>query len=438
MLSIVRIHSAVALAAAALLSACGGGGGGGSTPPAPSPSPTPVGCTAQVLTYDACSFNAPALASGATASVTTSTTGYSGSATASCTNGTLSLVATAASCQKSGPTDADLAIQTTVPALTYAADAPERLFVEYVNKQRAQCGFGLLAQSAALDRAAKAHTNYIMERALESDQALTDYDRNPHIEIPGKSGFTGATHVDRIGAAGYSNPPTTTESGATPAAGETTDGRVINSQGMAALSAMVLTGTVYHLRQLMGHYREVGVGQSWAAPIRQYRSSFGPTYATLGYKDYPQRANALRTYPCQGTENSEFSFGAETPDPLVGSGISYPVGQPIFFQAPRTATTFSIASVSIDPVNAPAGTPSYSSAANNVLILTQTNDPQRRLQASEAIAIPHKPLLASTSYRVRASLLIDGAVQSVDFTFQTGIGNFAEANKDKYLTPLAR
>ncbi|MFN8850590.1 MAG: CAP domain-containing protein [Inhella sp.] len=397
-----------------------------------------------MLTLGSCSYNAPVLTSGGSASLTTTTTGYTGSATASCTNGTVTLTATAASCQKSGPTDADLAIHTQVPPLTYGVESPERLFFEHLNTQRAQCGFGLLAQNTALDRAAKAHTDYIMERILEGTgndfTAFQAYLANPHIEIQGKSGFTGVSPFDRASVTGYTTIGGLTESGAIPIFGVSTEGKTVGASGAGLSAGMGLLASVYHLRAMMGPYREAGVGQTFGlGAAARGTGTVSPTYMVLAYGQYPQTANTLRSYPCQGSTNVEFDMGGEIPNPYVGTPLfGTAVGHPIYFTAPRSATRIQIESISIEPINAPAGTASYSLAAGTVHLVTQANDPHKRLKATDVFAVATTPMRRSTSYRVQGRVLIDSTAQNVDFTFATGIGYNNAAQDPKYLIPAPK
>lgn len=79
----LRVATPLMAAALGALSACGGGGG---SSPAPSPAPTPaaVDCVAKVETVGACQFSIPAIKSGLSLLVATSSMGYKGSVTATC------------------------------------------------------------------------------------------------------------------------------------------------------------------------------------------------------------------------------------------------------------------------------------------------------------------------------------------------------------------
>jgi len=330
-----------------------------------------------------------------------------------------------------------------VPAFTYSADSPERQFFTHINQQRGQCGFGLLAQSPALDASARAHARYVQARQLEGYAAFTEYFARPHFEIQGKGGFTGVSVADRARAAGYINPSSTTQVGSAPTFGIDPDGSTRNGLGSAAMAALNLTSSVYHMAALMGGSRDAGVGVEWttttlASPFTGMpeRLAVSTVFMDLGYPEVPQRANSLRSYPCAGSVDVEPSFGSETPDPLAGSGLSYPVGQPVYLQAPRAATTLSVSALSIEPQNAPAGSVTFSTGSGNVLVLNSANDPHRYLSAAELVVIPHKPLLPDTTYRVRGSLQVDGVPQAVDYTFRTGPGYAVELRQPKYrVTP---
>ena len=78
-----------------------------------------------------------------------------------------------------------------VPAASYAPWSEAQQAFALLNEERQRCGFGLLAQSAQLDAAAKAHADWqILNNQLS------------HREVPGTPGFTGVTPLDRVSAAG--------------------------------------------------------------------------------------------------------------------------------------------------------------------------------------------------------------------------------------------
>jgi hypothetical protein len=91
----------------------------------------PTNCSHQTLTGSGCSFSFGAVASGSSATVSTSTAGYSGTATASCSSGVLSL-ASAPTCVPAAPMDC--------PAATRAAGACSFSFSALSNGASATVG----------------------------------------------------------------------------------------------------------------------------------------------------------------------------------------------------------------------------------------------------------------------------------------------------------
>ncbi len=431
---------ALAALSAAALAACGGGGGGSTTPPPVQP----TSCQAVVVTHEACSFNAPALAHGASSSLTTVTAGYTGAATAVCTEGRVSLTTSAQSCVRTGPSDADLALQTSIPPLTYDAGSGERAMLDFVNRQRQQCGFGLLAQNDKLDRSARAHGNYVLATLLEDTMtAYTAYVAAPHIEIASRTSFTGITVRDRATAAAYSNPSSVTESLTHGTYSADPDGTTVSSQGAGLVAGKQLLGTAYHMRDLMGEYREAGVGTSYANPgspwavLNGKRGAAFAVNMTLGFATHPQRASALRSYPCEGATDVEWEFqsAGESPNPLAGMGLPAANGQPIYFKAPVGTNSLQVESIRIAAIGGLAGATVFGSQERNVTVLTQATDQHRRLAANEVFVIPHTPLQPSTRYEVTGTLLLSGSPQSVRFVFETGAGRGAITSDSRYRTP---
>jgi uncharacterized protein YkwD len=89
-----------------------------------------------------------------------------------------------------GPEVKAVDMVTSVPPPTYTGE--DLIFFNLLNVERAQCGFGLLAQNSKLDAAAFAHSAY---------GALNNFFN--HNEISTNPGYTGGDHIMRINAAGY-------------------------------------------------------------------------------------------------------------------------------------------------------------------------------------------------------------------------------------------
>jgi uncharacterized protein YkwD len=95
------------------------------------------------------------------------------------------------------------------PASTYAAGSAEKTMFDQLNQIRIGGGFGAIQQSVGLDRAAKAHSeyvaaNYVVDGLQTAEFSTPGPDGVPlgHTEKLGALGFTGVTPLDRATAAG--------------------------------------------------------------------------------------------------------------------------------------------------------------------------------------------------------------------------------------------
>lgn len=178
-------------------------------------------------------------------------------------------------------------LQNVVPAPTYAAGSQEQAAWEVLNQARQACGFGMLAQDARLDAAAKAHAKY-----LDLNPALG---LAAHEENTGASGFTGKTSTDRARAQGY--PYNAGESLAVP------------TKYMTNLLA-----TVYHGKHVLEPAQHVGLGFTsgeWLAVETGNR-----LYQKLG-------KGVVANYPCEGAKNVDATWGGEVPEPFADLAGAY-------------------------------------------------------------------------------------------------------------------
>jgi len=144
--------------------------------------------------------------------------------------------------------------QTTVPALTYAANSQEYAFVSALNDFRSKLGLGLLAQNAKLDTASANHLSYLITNDVNNGGTVNfnSYDSATgrsmlHIENAALAKFTGAQELDRAKFAQYDGSYT----GEEVAFGG-------NQGGAVAFGTLVQT--VYHRAGLMlQNVREIGV-----------------------------------------------------------------------------------------------------------------------------------------------------------------------------------
>ncbi len=290
---------------------------------------------------------------------------------------------------------------------TYARGSEELAAFNLLNAERDRCGFGTLAQNALLDVAAIGHADY---------QNLNQLFTHVQDAVAYPLGFTGELPADRVVAAGYADAGAVTDemvrfSGAT------------QKSGLGTKGVRDLLSAPYHLRGLMDGYRDVGVavrssqdvGSSAKLTYLQmnaaYKASAGPQLLS---------ADAVNTYPCNGTTGVNRQLRNETPSPVPGRDLAVnPLGA-IVLVAVREGNTLLIDTAVMTEVQ----------TGRNVTLrppITAANDPYRNCQ--EGCFQPHQaylaadaPQSASAAYRVALTGSNNGVPFSRVFTFRTGTG----------------
>lgn len=418
----------LALCASVLTAACGGGGGSEApvqptTPTTPTP-PVGAACPAAefVLASKAyndrqCTFRFAEGQGNEQRTVLKTelidSTEHVGSATARCTGGrwtTLNL-----SCEFDASA-ADRSLQTQVAAPTYPASSAQHATFVHLNQQRARCGFGLLSQHRALDQAAQSHSDYLRARVLE--EGIGYFSRNSmHAEAAGKSGFTGEHAGNRAAFFGYDTNSGKSYQGSvleSIAVHTTAGGRAVDASD-GTLAIRTLLASVYHMGELITLSRDVGIGVA-AVPAPGATNAIYTTI-NMGWITHPQRTAEVLSYPCAGTVDASPTFVTETPDPITRHGLAFPAGTPILVEA-QAGQVLTVKSASV----APAGGGIAYTAPTNLLVLTVDNDPRMASynQRNRAFLVPHKPLVADTTYRVQLVLDVGGQELRRDYSFTTG------------------
>lgn len=343
--------AALVSAIAVLLAACGGGGGGGG-----SSSGTPVGTTP-------------------TNPVTPTT-----------------------------PTMTPGQLQTSVPAITYAAASNEYAFVTAFNDFRQKMGLGLLAQNTMLDKSAQNHLKYVLTNDVNNGGAvnMSSIDLATgrpmfHIETVGKPLFTGVTELDRAKAAGY----TGTYAGEFGTFGG----------GMGATVAFEsLVKTIYHRAGLMFQGPTdigIAVGQDSS---QTFVVEFGNAKAQYNASDY------LGTYPADKQTGVGLYTGVESPNPfpdLSTSNADFPTktGYPVSV-ASKEGTTLEALTFSITE----AGT----NAPLDARLVTIDSDPNKLLASNVAFLVAKTTLKSNTIYVVEFSGRVNNVAVKKNWTFTTG------------------
>jgi hypothetical protein len=271
------------------------------------------------------------------------------------------------------------------------------------NIARNGCGFGVLLQNAAIDRAALNHVGWMVANNSFS-----------HSEIAATPGFTGVDLGARLSAAGY--------------AGWVSYGEVLTAQtggsktGFGLFGARTLLSAPYHLMGLMQGNREIGISVKSSGPLGSGADITSATTrlwfaadmaANSSLVPQAQGAADVLTYPCQGVTNTARQLTNESPNPIPARDLALnPIGQPVFVQllAGRTLV-INTATMATTAGNIPVA---------NAAILTAATDPNAELTGNQAIIIPNTPLAANTQYTVTLQGSNNGTAFQKIFTFSTG------------------
>jgi uncharacterized protein YkwD len=343
--------SVTAVAVALFVVACGGGGGGGS------PATAPVGATPT-----------PPVSVPAPAPVVT-------------------------------PAD----IQTSVPALTYAATSEEFIFVTAFNKFRADIGLGLLAQNSILDGAASKHLDYVLKNDVLNGGTVDMRTNDPitgrsmfHIEQSDKPLFSGIQEIDRAKVGGYR--------------GSYVGEELSFSGGKGAQVAFdSLASTVYHRAGLMMQsVNDIGtvVGKDISQTL----------VMEIGIsKAQTQAADFLGVFPAANQTGVGLHAGVEVPNPFPDLSLSnddfptktgYPVTVSVKEGASIEVLTFTL-------------TEAGAAVPLEARIMTRDNDPTRFLTSNLAFLVAKSALKPSTTYSVKFSGRVNNALVSKDWKFTT-------------------
>jgi hypothetical protein len=304
--------------------------------------------------------------------------------------------------------DANGYLQNTVPTPTYAAGSDVLNAFNYLNNERARCGFGKLVQNSALDRAALSYATYYDERPFSE----------MYRETPGVVGFTGVTASDRAAAQGYQ----------TNSAVYDVNGRDVTtyntnltpgSTAQLANSAVDLTKKAfarpYDGLRLLSEGTEVGFGKKTRDSMAGADRTVGTTLdIAVGNASYaqgqtPSTNTAVRTYPCEGSSGSirknAFSIVTESSG-SNGAPIAV-VGQP--------GRSLTIDSASVTEL---ATGSSYSILSMN----TRANDPKGASLPNDwtGFVMTNAPLRANTPHRVVINYTSGGLSGTTTFTFTPG------------------
>ena len=293
-------------------------------------------------------------------------------------------------------------------AQAYPAGSEELAAYKLLNAERNRCGFGLLAASAPLDAAAKAHADYQIINSL-----------NSHLENARQfpEGFTGTDPQARVKAQGYSDLGGVTDEFAF----FSFSGTAQPKRGIGELGIRGLLNAPYHLNGLMSGYRDVGVAvrsnEDVGKGMRGIFVQINPAYKTAAG---PQLlgSTSVQTYPCEGTTGVNRQLTNETPNPVPGRDLrTSPLGSTVYI-AVREGNRIVITSAAM----------THAATGEAVVLrtpVTEGNDPYGPCQTGcfeshQAYVVPNAPLQPNTAYSVSVNGTNNGSAFSRNFIFSTG------------------
>lgn len=283
----------------------------------------------------------------------------------------------------------------TLPAMTYAADSAKAAIFQEINAYRTKCGFPALRQNTILDKAAQNHADYM----IANGRTVTD------TETRGNPGFTGITGLDRAIAQGW---PAAIGVGAANAGATWTNAILTQEQYGQSIVTAWASG-VYHQGVIAtaGALLGVGVAQAQLNGFPQILGGVEYAYDAPTPSNITTPGNVL-TFPCQGTTNVPFKSMGEIPAPPATNGA---FGTPITVSGnPGDRVIVTAATL----IAAGSGT------VIDLHVLNSGTDPERIVQSFQSVAYPTSPLQPNTVYSVAISGSINGTPFSRSFTFTTG------------------
>jgi uncharacterized protein YkwD len=279
-----------------------------------------------------------------------------------------------------------------VPVGSYAAGSQQEGVFLLLNKERSNCGFGLVAQDPRLDKSATSHVNFLSANGGQFS----------HNEAAGLPFFTGVTEQARAVAAGYNG-----------SVGGALSQNYVPAGFQATSSVRSLLAAPYHLLGLIGNFADVGIGHLEApADALGYHASI--TNITLGQRTGVNDLDGSKvyTYPCAGSTGVNAMLTDESPSPLpTALALRYDsfrqYGTPIAIKL-RTGKVLKVTNVTISPEGG--------GAPITTVVVDKTNDPLKGTLSwapnSEAYALPTQRLLPLSTY----TFTVTGTSDGVAFT----------------------
>ncbi|MFT4506064.1 CAP domain-containing protein [Caballeronia sp. 15711] len=312
-----------------------------------------------------------------------------------------------------------IALQTTVPAPTYAADSFQNAAFAIINNYRSAMGVGMLKQDTVLDTSAQAHALYQFSNI--KDGTLLGVD---HTEIAGNANYYGDTPLSRAQKAGAATSEWIAENVAQGG---------LKTTGAAAAADCIrqLMNTVYHLAAMTGNQESIGIGYSAgdvSAPFYTCVTDFGTSMGVVGSpatNSIPYAGGQIIPpgtvvhSPYANESSVAIAMNIEAPNPAPD--LAAP-GRPILVSVNAqngdalTVRAFTLVDSSGASVPARILVPASAQAGSTA---TTVADPNSDLRNGNAVLLPLQPLKANTTYTVAFAGARDGMAVTSTWDFTT-------------------
>ncbi|WP_309249526.1 CAP domain-containing protein [Paraburkholderia sp. CNPSo 3272] len=271
----------------------------------------------------------------------------------------------------------------------YASASAQQAIFDQINTQRQACGFPALTENTLLDQASQAHADYIGKNG----GTITDD------EVSGNPGFSGATYADRATHVGY---PASSVVTAGESAGYYTNA-TLSEAAYGANIATAWSSGVYHVAAFVWPVTQIGVG--WNETTY---NGFPEAHGVITVTNLQPMSGSLPTmFPCEGATGVPYKVVGETPAAPNTSGA----WGPAVALGANSGDTIALTSATLTDT---------SGNVINLQLLNSTNDPNKLIQAFEAVAYPATPLSPNTKYSAVVSGTINGTPFTRTRTFTTG------------------
>lgn len=297
-----------------------------------------------------------------------------------------------------GPAFIPSTIRPAGKAPTYPTGSLNRRVFDLLNAELSRCGFGYSYQDVRLDRAAKAHGDWM---AINNQYSHTeDGTRFPN-------GFTGNDPSDRARFQGYPS-----GAGEDLAASQALYGDAANEAQNSEIMVRELLAAPFHLGSLAGSARDIGVavtrtGDVVTNPMPGRLSGLYVTIMPASVQTEVRQdlsSQEVATFPCEGSTSVFGSITGEEPNPVPNRDLSkFPIGPGILVRS----NLFSSVTVN-----------------SFTVVEAGTTAPLKVLPPIEyrfgKIFFTDLPLKRATRYTVTSTGTADGVPFRKSFTFTTG------------------